>query len=279
VNHLLSVLIPAHNEADYIASCLAALFASEPLPADVNVEVLVLANGCTDETANRARACTPPPGWALHVLELAKGDKLAALNQGDAQALGDMLVYLDADVTVDPALLPQIALSLHRVTGPAYRGGSPRVAAAQSIVTRAYARVWQNLPFVQEGVPGFGVFAMNRAGRQRWEHWPAIISDDTFARLQFTPQERQRLSAGYTWPMVEGFRNLVRVRRRQDQGVAEISRRFPDLLRNDDKNPVTLPRLLRIAGRHPVGLLVYLAVAVAVRSPLFSNRSNWERGR
>lgn len=27
-----SVLIPAHNEAGYIAACLEAVFASEPLP-------------------------------------------------------------------------------------------------------------------------------------------------------------------------------------------------------------------------------------------------------
>ena len=48
----LSVIIPACNEGGYIDACLAALVASEgPQVADV----IVAANGCTDDTVARAR--------------------------------------------------------------------------------------------------------------------------------------------------------------------------------------------------------------------------------
>ncbi|AHD01690.1 glycosyltransferase family 2 protein [Leisingera methylohalidivorans] len=273
-----SVLIPAHDEAEYIAGCLQAVFASDPLPAGMAAEVLVLANGCRDETAALARAQRPPAGWDLRVLELPEAGKLGALNAGDAAARGDLLIYLDADVAVSPALIPQIAAALAQ-EGPLYASGCPQVALARSTVTRAYARFWNRLPFVTGGVPGFGVFAMNRAGRQRWGDWPDIIADDIFARLNFAPSERVKVPAVYSWPMVEGFRNLVRVRRRQNAGVAEVASKFPVLQQNEDKSPPGAGFVLKLLLSDPAGFLVYAMVALATKTPLFASASRWTRGR
>ncbi|NVK15720.1 MAG: glycosyltransferase [Rhodobacteraceae bacterium] len=274
----LSVLIPAHNEADYIRSCLQAVFASDPLPAGMTAEVLVLANGCTDATAAHARRTAVPIGWELLVLELPEGGKLGALNAGDAAARGDILIYLDADVQVSPELIAQIAAALDS-RAPRYASGRPQVPPARSLVTRAYARLWMQLPFFSSGVPGFGVFAMNRAGRQRWGGWPDIIADDIFARLHFTPQERVQVAASYSWPMVEGFRNLVKVRRRQNAGVTEVAKTWPHLMRNEDTPRVGPGRALRLLLRDPAGFLAYAAVAFAVKTPLSASRSRWTRGR
>lgn len=273
-----SVLIPAHNEAAYIAPCLEALFASDPLPSGTCAEVLVLANGCTDDTVRIARSQQVPPGWRCAVLDLPEGGKLGALNAGDTAAKGDVLVYLDADVMVSPPLLGQIALAL-APDRPLYASGTPRISSARRYITQRYAGFWARLPFVSRGVPGFGLFAMNRAGRQRWQAWPDIISDDTFARLSFAPSERIRVPASYCWPMVEGFANLVRVRRRQDAGVVEIAARYPHLLANDDKYPVGFADLLRLLWRDPLGFGAYALVSLAVKTPLFRNRSVWARGR
>ncbi len=274
----LSILIPAHNESAYISACLGHLYASDRLPDGVEVEVLVLANGCTDDTAHKARLLEPPLGWQLHVLERGEGGKLAALNDGDKAARGDILIYLDADVEVEPDLLPQLVDALS-VEQPLYATGTPVVSRAQSAYSRAYSRVWQKLPFVTTGAPGFGLFAMTRAGRARWGDWPAIISDDTFARLSFSPAERLRLPAKYHWPMVEGFRNLVRVRRRQNIGVAEIARLYPALPGNDDAKRLTGSDLIRLALQHPFGFCAYVAVNLAVKTPLFSSKDRWARGR
>ena len=278
MNQLISILIPAHNEAAYIADCLIALFASQPLPPETSVEVLVLANGCTDDTARIAAATVAPQGWDMHVLDLPEGGKLNALNTGDAAAKGDVLIYLDADVLVEPELIGQIAKALSS-SAALYASGRPVVASADSWVTRNYGRFWQKLPFVAQGVPGFGLFAMTRAGRQRWDQWPDIISDDTFARLSFTPSERVSTSARYQWPMVEGLANLVRVRRRQNIGVAEIESQFPDLLQNDEKASLGLSGLLPLALRDPVGFMVYATVSLLVKTPLFATKSRWARGR
>lgn len=273
----LSVILPASNEAALIGRCLSALLGSvwtHPRPP----EVIVIANGCRDDTAARARALIPgfaARGWPLRVIDRAEGGKLAALDAGDAVARGGVRVYLDADVTVDPALLTQLCDAL---SGPAPRYASGRLhITAKGAVSRAYARLWRRVPFMAQGVPGCGVFAVSAAGRARWGAFPDIISDDTFVRLCFAPQERVAVSAPYDWPIAEGFGALVRVRRRQDAGVAEIARRFPDLLRNEDKLPLSRRGLLALALRDPAGFAVYAGVALMVR--LRPPAQDWSRSR
>lgn len=275
----LSVILPAHDEAGFIGACLEALLASEL--GNVRPELIVVANACGDDTAAVAQGFeekAKAAGWAMVVIDTATPGKLNALNEGDAAARGAMRVYIDADVIVSPQLLAEIANAL--VTDqPRYASGSPVVSPAKSGFTRAYARVWQRLPFVTQGVPGFGLFAVNAAGRKRWGAFPYIIADDHFVRLHFAPDERVRVAAPYSWPMVEGPRNLVRVRRRQDAGVAEIAARYPELARNEDVARPGLGTLTPIAFRDPVGFAAYLAVKLAVKSPLFGNSQRWERGR
>ena len=274
----LSVIIPAHNEAGLIGDCLGAVLDSD---VTAPVQVLVIANGCTDQTAGIAQGFVPQAsarGWVLRVIEVVEGGKLNALNVGDAAATGDVTIYLDADVIVSPLLIGQLGDALD-MDAPRYASGQPVITRGQSGFTRAYARFWATLPFVRNGVPGFGVFAMNAAGRSRWGAWPDIISDDTFARLNFAPSQRVGVDAPYSWPMVEGFANLVRVRRRQNVGVSEIAGLFPALLANDDKARLSPGGLARRALGDPVGFAAYVAVALAVKSPLLRSRDHWARGR
>ena len=267
-----SVIIPAHDEAAYIGACLEALFASALEGA--TMQVIVVANGCKDATAQIAQDYAQQ-GRNLEVIDTPQGGKLHALDLGDAAARHGTRIYLDAAVIVSPGLIAGLIEALD-APAPRYASGMPVVASARSAVTRAYARFWQTLPFVASGVPGFGVYAVNAAGRARWEGWPQIISDDTFVRLQFIPAERVSVPALYSWPMVEGWRNLVRVRRRQDRGVAEIAARYPQILRNEGKAPLGLRGILTRALRDAVGFGVYAAVSLAVRLP---GADGWVRGR
>jgi glycosyltransferase involved in cell wall biosynthesis len=273
---MLSVIIPASNEEGYIGACLAALFAGDPVPG--GAEVVVVANGCRDATAARAREMTPQAGqagWALTVLDLAEGGKPGALNAGDAAARGDIRAYLDADVIVSAGLMTALVAVLS-MPGPLYASGTPRIPRALSAVTRAYARFWQRLPFAQSKAPGFGLFAVNAAGRERWGAFPALISDDTFVRLQFTPEERAQVPGLYDWPMIEGFSALTRVRRRQDAGVAEIDRLYPGLLSREGKARLGALQLAGLALRDPMGFATYASVSVAVR---LRRAKGWTRGR
>jgi glycosyltransferase involved in cell wall biosynthesis len=272
---LLSVIIPASNEEGYIGACLRAVLASDPVEA----EVIVVANGCRDRTAEVARGfaqAAAARGWGFQVLDLVQGSKPGALNAGDAVAKGDLRAYVDADIVVTPGVLAQLVAALAG-DQPRYAGGTPRIPTARSWVTRAYARFWLMLPFARSTAPGFGLFAVNVAGRARWGAFPAIISDDTFVRLQFAPEERVQVESIYDWPMIEGFGPLVRVRRRQDAGMAEIAALHPELLAREGKAQLRIGGLLGRAVRDPVGFAVYAAVSLVVR--LKRGGAQFTRGR
>ena len=272
-----SVIIAARNEESYIVDCLNSLLAQDSNAG--MLDVIVAANACTDDTAGRALSCLPDfeqRGWELRVIDVPEPGKINALNRGNDAANGTAMIYLDADVRCDPALIGQLRQALASEL-PLYATGTLKVAPARSWFTRQYARFWQLLPFVRSGAVGAGLFAVNQAGRQRWQAFPDIISDDTFIRLQFQPSERIEVPAHYHWPMIEGFRNLVRVRKRQDDGVNQIGQLYPDILKNDQKAGVRRSDLRKLLFQDPVGFCVYAAVHFAVR--LKRSDTDWTRGR
>lgn len=273
---MLSVIVPASNEAGLIGRCIEALLGSR-FSQRALWQLIIAANGCADETAAIARSYADAAQRCdvdLVVLDIKQGNKLSAINVAETFAIGDIFVYVDADVTVGPELLDQLEQALSRPE-PAYATGTLQIAAPRTWATNLYARFWSRLPFVVDGCAGCGVFAVNRSGRARWDKFPAIISDDTFVRLHFAPSERIGVSAGFTWPMVEGASNLVRVRRRQDRGVQEIARFYPQLLANEGKSRATLLRLARI---DPIGFAFYAWIAFMTKLPPFSG-GYWVRGR
>lgn len=275
---LLSVIVPAHDEEDYIGACLDALLEQDDSAG--RVEIIVAANACQDGTVAESEARVDRAqarGWGLTCLSIPKPGKLEALNRAEAAMAGQgPRVFLDADVVCEPDLLGQLrgALDTDR---PLYATGTLSVAPPRTYATRAYARVWTRLPFVTGGAVGAGLFAVNPAGRARWNTFPNIISDDTYVRLHFAPHERVEVPARYHWPMVEGIGNLIRVRRRQDAGVREIAGYWPDLIANEGKASPSRALLARIAAADPIGLGVYLWVHGATR--LKSSGSEWTRGR
>lgn len=272
----LSLVIPAHDEAEWIGGALLSLLAQDH---DGVLDAIVVANGCHDDTAARARALADrfaDRGWSLRVADLAAGGKPGALNHGDDMARHAARIYMDADIRPGPRMLRLLARALDR-PHPVYASGRLTVPSAASRISRHYARFWTRLPFVAEGVPGAGLFAVNGPGRARWGRFPAIISDDTYARLHFAPAERIRVAEDFTWPVVEGFPALVAVRRRQDAGVDEIRRLFPQLLANAQDRRPARAETLRLAAADPGGFAAYAAVALAVR--LRPQGRDWTRGR
>lgn len=89
----------AHNEAAGIAAMVQALAAQDLLTASgMDVRILILANGCTDDTVARARAAAVP---GITVTDLAQGGKSRTWNRF-AHTLSrpgaDILVFADADI-------------------------------------------------------------------------------------------------------------------------------------------------------------------------------------
>ncbi len=91
---MISIVIPAHNEAAVIERLLRVITANASCD---EIEVVVACNGCTDETAKICREYSFP----IKVCETDEASKIAGLNLGDATATGFPRCYIDADVEVD----------------------------------------------------------------------------------------------------------------------------------------------------------------------------------
>src|SRR5690242_13664181 len=91
---MISVVIPAYNESAVIKRALNAITDGARFG---EMEVIVVCNGCTDDTARQARQI----GYPVRVIETMTGSKTHALNLGDAAA-GAIFprVYMDADVVM-----------------------------------------------------------------------------------------------------------------------------------------------------------------------------------
>lgn len=275
----LSIIIPANNESAHILPCLNALLAQTNLETRP-LDVIVAANGCSDDTVSLAQSRSDAfsaLGWRLRVLDIPEGSKIGALNAADAVAQGAARAYLDADIVVEPALVAQILDVLARET-PVYATGRMHLVRAKSWVSRQYGALWINLPFMRPGsAPGAGFFAVNAAGRARWDMFPDIIADDGFIRWCFAPTERVEVTAGYAWPLVEGFRDLVKVRRRQNAGGDQLRRLYPHLEANDAQAKVSKADHLRLFLTKPVAYLVYVSVLLTVRRKA-GDENQWVRG-
>lgn len=278
---VLSIIIPANNEEDYIGACLHALATQQMTGlSPQSVQIILAANACKDATVKNAeaeRAALEAAGFSFVVLDLPLPGKLNALNVAEGVAEGRVLAYLDADVRVERTMVQALIAALDTDV-PRYASGHLVVAPAKSWTTRHFAKTWQMLPFMTTNVQGAGLFAVNRAGRVRWAEFPDIIADDGFVRLMFAPEERIKVDAVYHWPMVEGFGALVRVRRRQDAGVRELAQKFPDIMRNESKPIMTLGTHMRLFARAPLSYSVYVFVMLNVKFGRHG-AGGWTRGR
>lgn len=281
---MLTVIIPSYNEENYVASCLDAIVAQTGLPENHRIQVIVAANGCHDSTVERARQKAPAlesAGFELVVCDIAQGNKMNALNEAEVLATYGIRAFLDADVIIGPRILAELA-DILADDAPRYASGTIRIPRSNSIISRAYAKVWANLPFVRDGVPGIGLYAMNAKGRARWAEFPAIYSDDRFVRLQFSPDERFKTEATYDWPLPEGFGNLVHVRHRWSEGNMELTEQYPDLIGNDsqrNKTRLNALSLFRTPFSSAVFVLIYVVSNVRARRTKNGDAFIWRRGR
>ncbi|WP_131745321.1 glycosyltransferase family 2 protein [Frankia sp. Cppng1_Ct_nod] len=182
---LASVVVPAHNEEAVIGRCLTRL-ADGVHPGDL--DIVVVCNGCTDRTAELARAA------GARVVETPTPGKAGALNLGDDTATGFPRFYVDADIEVRGADLLRVAEVLREGKVLA---AAPRIrldTAGVSRIVRDYYRIWLELPYARDHHIGSGVMGVSAAGRARFDRFPDAIADDFFLYHRFTSDERRTVS-------------------------------------------------------------------------------------
>ncbi len=252
----LSVVIPAHNESGGIQRLLRALRAD----GDPEIELIVVCNGCTDDTADQARAVSP----SVTVVEVPEPSKSAALAAGDAIASHGYRAWIDADVVISGADLTRLVGAMD---GPIHVAAPERdlVLAGAGPIVRWYYDVWRELPQVGAGVFGRGVVVMTPEGHARVVAIPRVMSDDLAVSEAFRVEERVIVPDARV--QIQGPRrasDLVRRRVRVATGNAQA-----DSLGLRTADARTTPAvLLRLAASHPAlapKMTVFVAVTAVAR--------------
>jgi glycosyltransferase involved in cell wall biosynthesis len=235
---MISIVIPAHNEASVIARTLKAMTeGAEPREFDI----VVVCNGCNDDTAKEARRFAP----LVRVIETNVASKPHALNLGDQAAVGFPRVYADADVILTPEVIRALARRLEKGDVFAVAPTANIDLSGCSWAVRACYDIRSYLPSAQQGIGGSGVYALSAAGRARFLEFPAITADDGFVRIQFKEEERATLSSvSSTVFPPRRIKQLIATKTRSHYGSYELAARFPEGWKHrGESNLKTLVRL------------------------------------
>lgn len=179
---VVSVVLPAHNEGAVIAANLRALLAgSEPGEFDV----VVVANACSDDTAEAARGV---PG--VRVIETDVPGKPNALRLGDEACQAFPRAYLDADVGLEADSLRAL---VRACAEPGVLACSPAPQldlTGVGAVARRVHRVHDALIGPHRVLAGAGCYVLTEEGHKRVFPMPDVISDDGLVHASFAPHER-----------------------------------------------------------------------------------------
>jgi hypothetical protein len=256
----ISVIVPAHDEEGTIEDCVRSLV-RDARPGEI--EVVVVCNGCHDETAERARSLGLED---VTVVELDQASKSAAISAGDRRARHFPRVYLDADVVMDTASVRELVRALDGAVQ--FTVGRPeRDMSGCSWVVRAFYRAWTALP-ASRGWES-GVYAVTRCGAERLVGAEGLMGDDVFAATRFTDEESVVVDSAVTTVRVpRRTGDLLRVRTRVRAGNAQLALAAAPV-QAATRRPTArdaragfhdLARLVRQQPRRLIDVAVYIAV-------------------
>lgn len=260
-----TVIIPAHNEAAVIGRCLTTLL--EDLPADAATQIIVAANGCSDETVALAREAAP---MAL-VIDLPTGSKTAAMNAANREAIHFPRIYLDADVQCSYAALSATAETLRE---PGVMAASPALRmdlSRSNWLAKAYYRVWLTQPYVKRAMVGSGCFGLSQAAYGRIGDFPLITGDDIWVHSRFPESQRRSVShdgeGQAVFFLVSPPRRAIdqiRVETRRRLGNEQVLKDHPSPHYNRSNSAADLGDALK-GGASIVDVVIYLAIKMIVR--------------
>ena len=181
-----SVVVPAYNEEAGIGRTLDSLIGGST-PGEL--DVLVVANACTDRTAEVASRD------GVRVLETATPGKVHALRLGDEACATFPRVYLDADVAVTAQDIRLLVAALDQPDVLAAAPAPRWDLDGASWVMRRVHKVHDALMGPSRALAGVGVYALGEAGHARVFPMPDVVADDEWVQRSFASSERAVVSA------------------------------------------------------------------------------------
>jgi glycosyltransferase involved in cell wall biosynthesis len=261
---VVSVVIAAHDEEAVIARCLRSL-TSAAKPGEL--DVVVVANACSDRTAQIARA------ERARVVETPVVGKAHALGLGDAECRTFPRLYLDADVDLDTVSLRRMLTAIERGALACSPVPEYDLTGVSRVATR-FHRVFERLMAGRRGLSGTGAYLLSREGHDRVFPLPLVISDDGWVHRTFSASERQSVEGARSVVRpARTVRAVIRRRARVRLGNHELDR----LGRKAEDQSLGLGSLMALVRRRQVGVLDALCFLVVLSADKIVAR--WRRLR
>ena len=229
----ISVIVPTYNDAEGLRTTARSLL-DQDFPAE-RTEILLVDNGSTDDTfrvAEELAALEPARVRALS--EREKRGSYAARNRGIAEARGEILCFIDADMSVPPGYLS--AVSAHFADPECQYAGcfvdiESRIRSLASETDRLLGfpvdGYLQQLHYAPTCCLSVRATLISTVG----PFDPDLFSggDQEFGRRVHARGIRQDLLAGVRLrhPARTRIRDLAKKRRRVARGHADLVRRYP----------------------------------------------------
>jgi glycosyltransferase involved in cell wall biosynthesis len=269
-----SIIIPAHNEEAVIGRCLEGIL---ECAREGEFQVVVVCNGCTDNTASIADTYSD-----VQVVDIPVASKIQAIKRGDIESRYYPRIYLDADIQVSASSLRSLVKSL-RDSEP--RIGAPKAlfdTSRSSFSVRAFYRVWSLHPYFDSGRVGSGVIGANRVAHSRIADFPNITADDEWVRVNFSASERVMATEGFfvvTAPNT--LRDLIKIKTRSRRGTLELQSKFPELQHDNAIGRMGLTKRILARPTRLMDALVYgyvvFRTSLGARRTLNCTEFRWER--
>ena len=257
---MVSIVVPAHNEERVIGRLLGRILSS---PGPDDLDIVVVANGCTDGTAAVAASFGPP----VRVVSVPAASKREALAEGNRAATGFPRLYVDADVELGSSDVRALSEALRR---PGVLGAGPVVVhalAGRPWPIRWFYDVWTRLPEVQHGLFGRGVVGVSEEGYRRIASLPPVLADDLAASLEFSPGERMIVpDAKVTVHPPRTFSDLLRGRARAAMGTTQLEQAEGAPAATSHTSSADLAAIVRREPRLVPQVTLFLMVAVLSRA-------------
>lgn len=213
-----SVIVPAHNEASVIESCLNSIINQKGID-----HIIVPCNGCTDNTADIVREKFP----SVICLDIEKPSKTNALNVAEDKAkelgVGYPIFYIDADTRLSENCISYITEKMQD-SAVLLAAPTPIIDTSKSSwVVKKYYQVWTKLPYIKEGVIATCSFIISEEGRKRFTRFADVIGDDGYVRCHFKNTEISNIEGAEIYITApKDIFSLIKIKTRARLGNMEL---------------------------------------------------------